>query len=167
MRKYQYLYIRDTCKLFYRCFHVQLCFANQEHRGHANAGARHQDVCRRHPKDSWASRPGKTPLRLLSLRSLNALLVSWVVLQTWLLSRASSVCLSRWAVWTPHCVQFSWKFFWRINQRESNFLWRRWVSKMIFFPDQEKIWNIRHILVVFLDLISFCVFYPVSESKLG
>ena len=39
-------------------FHVQLRFTNKEHRGHADAGARYQDVHRRPPQDAREDRPG-------------------------------------------------------------------------------------------------------------
>lgn len=46
--------------MLFNASHVQLCFTKKEHRGHADAGARHQDVRRCCPQDSPPSRSGKT-----------------------------------------------------------------------------------------------------------
>lgn len=45
--------------MLFNASHIQLCFTNIEHRGHADAGARHRDVRRCCPQDSPPSHSGK------------------------------------------------------------------------------------------------------------
>lgn len=48
-------------------FIYQLCVAHQEHRGHGNAGPRHQNVRGRCPQDTRASHPGEAVVSTLNV----------------------------------------------------------------------------------------------------